>query len=101
MIRPAQADAKNAFEKWQILATAADQKTLALSALACQLANAADGFGLFAGPLLGWLFVEIAHLHFTENAFALHLLFQSAQGLIYVVIADKYLHLDPVPSGLV
>jgi len=72
-------------------ATAADQ-TFTLGALACQLAGAADGFGLLASALFRRLFVVAAHLHFTEDAFALHLLLESAESLIDIVIADEYLH---------
>jgi hypothetical protein len=75
----------------------AGQKAFALRTLASQLADAADGFGLFARTLLGRLFVEVTHLHFAENAFALHLLLESAERLVDIVIADKYLHVNPVP----
>ncbi|AQZ53155.1 hypothetical protein Mame_03854 [Martelella mediterranea DSM 17316] len=39
----------------------------------------------------------VAHLHFAEDAFALHFLLQSAEGLVNIVVADKYLHVYPVP----
>ena len=78
-----------------LAAAAADQKTFTLCALACQLANAAYGFGFLAGALLRRLLIEIAHLHFAENAFALHFLFQRTKRLINIVVADKYLHLIP------
>ena len=80
--------------------TTADE-AFALSALAGQLANAANGFSLFTRTLLRRLFVIVAHLHFTENAFALHLLLESAESLINVVVADKYLHENPVPLFVV
>jgi hypothetical protein len=83
------------------VAAAVADETFALGALACQLAYAADGFCLFASALLRRLFVVIAHLHFAEDAFALHLLFQSAESLINVIVADKYLHVNPVPLVLV
>jgi len=76
--------------------TAADE-AFALGALASQLANATNSFSLFTRTLLRRLFVIVAHLHFTENAFALHLLLESAESLIDVVVADKYLHENPVP----
>jgi len=66
----------------------ASNQTFALCTLACQLANAANGFSLFASALLGGLFVIITHLHFTENAFALHLFLQGAERLINVIVAD-------------
>jgi hypothetical protein len=71
--------------------TAADQ-AFSLHPLASELANAANGFCLFAGALLRRLLVVVAHLHFAENAFALHLLLESAERLVNVVVADKYLH---------
>lgn len=81
-----------------LAAAAADQKAFALRTLACQLADTANGFSLFAGALLRRLLIEIAHLHFAENAFTLHLFLQRTQRLVYVVVADKYLHLIPFLS---
>jgi len=72
-------------------------QTFALGALTGQLANATNGFGLLASTLLRRLLVVVAHLHFAENAFALHLLLESAESLINIVIADKYLHENHVP----
>jgi uncharacterized membrane protein (UPF0136 family) len=92
-LRPARTDAALASAA---LATA--KKTFALGALAGQLARAAHGLGLFAGALLGGLFVVAAQLHLAENAFALHLLLQDAQRLVDIVVTDKYLQFDPVPS---
>jgi len=77
--------------------TSSDDASFALGALAGQLANATNGFGLFTRTLLRRLFEIVAHLHFTEDAFALHLLLESAESLINVVVADKYLHENPVP----
>jgi hypothetical protein len=33
-----------------------------------------------------------AHLHFAEDAFALHLFLERAKRLVNIVIADEYLH---------
>jgi hypothetical protein len=77
--------------------TARGEQAFALCTLAGKLANAADSFGLFARTLLGRLFVVVAHLHFAENAFALHLLLESAESLINIVVANQYLHVNPVP----
>jgi hypothetical protein len=77
--------------------TATADEAFALQALASQLANAANGFCLFASALLRRLFVVVAHFHFTEDAFALHLFLESAERLVNVVVADKYLHVNPVP----
>ena len=68
------------------------QQAFALQLLARQLAGAAHGFGLFAGLLLGGLFVVTAELHLAENPLALHLLLQRLEGLIDIVIADENLH---------
>src|SRR5690606_9895032 len=60
--------------------------------LARCLAGAADGFALLAGATLGRLLVEALLLHLAEDALALHLLFQDAEGLVDIVIAYQYLH---------
>jgi hypothetical protein len=76
---------------------AGDDATFALRTLAGELANTTNSFSLFAGALLRRLFVVVAHLHFTENAFALHLFLKSAERLINIVVANQYLHVNPVP----
>jgi hypothetical protein len=76
---------------WSGDATASNQ-TFALCALASKLACATDGFCLFAGALYRWLLEVTAHLHFAENTFALHLLLESAESLVNIVVADEYLH---------
>jgi len=68
--------------------TWSSNQTFALHALASKLANAANGFSLFASALLRRLLVIIPHLHFAEDTFALHFLLESAKRLINVVIAD-------------
>jgi hypothetical protein len=73
--------------------------TFTLGTLACQLANATNSLCLFASALLRGLLVVIAHLHFAENTFALHLLLQSAESLVNIVIADKYLHVKSRSFG--
>ena len=70
----------------------ARKQAFALGALAGQLAGAANGFRLLAGALLRRLLVMSAHLHFAENAFALHLLLERAKRLVNIVVADEYLH---------
>jgi hypothetical protein len=64
----------------------------ALGAFAGELAGAAHGFGALAGFFLGRLLEMLAGLHFPEQAFALHLLLQRAQGLLDIVIADDDLY---------
>ncbi len=39
----------------------------------------------------------VAHLHFTEDAFALQFFLQDAERLINVIFAYKYLQVDHVP----
>ena len=68
------------------------QQTLALGALAGQLAGATNGFRLLAGALFRRLFVMHVALHFTEAAFALHLLLEGFQRLIDVIIANENLY---------
>src|SRR5215469_14098027 len=68
------------------------QQAFTLQLLAGQLACAAHGFGLFAGFLLGGLFVMAAELHLAENSLTLHLLLQRLEGLIDIVIANENLH---------
>ena len=63
-----------------------------LGPLAHQLAVAANGLGLLAGPSLGRLLVVPTHPHFAVEALALHLLLQRAQRLVDVVVAN--LNLD-------
>src|SRR5258708_22597317 len=68
------------------------QQAFTLQLLAGELAGAAHRFGLFAGFLLGGLFIMAAELHLAENSLALHLLLQRLEGLIDVVIANENLH---------
>ena len=67
-------------------------ETFPFQALALQLTGTANGFTPFTGSLFAGLFVGTAELHFTEDAFTLHLLFQHLEGLIDVVVTDEYLH---------
>ena len=55
-------------------------------------AGAADGLCALAGFLLRRLLEMLAGLHFAEQAFTLHFLLQSAQGLLDIVIADDDLY---------
>ena len=70
----------------------AGQQAFALGALACKLAGAADGLGLFARLFFRRLLVVTAKLHFAEDALALHLLLERLQRLIDVVVANQNLH---------
>ena len=71
-----------------------DLEALALQALSLQLTRTTHCLGLFAGPALGRLFVGTAELHFTEDAFALHLLLQDLQGLVDIVVTNRDLHVS-------
>src|SRR4051794_4457593 len=66
--------------------------SLALHTLAQQLAVAADRLSLLAGAAFGGFLVIAPELHFPEHPFALHLLFESSQSLIDVVVANEDLH---------
>src|ERR1700755_996749 len=60
----------------------AGKQSLALRALALQLAVTADRLGAFARALLAGLFVMASELHLAKDAFTLHLLFQRFERLI-------------------
>src|SRR6476660_3887821 len=74
----------------QLLLRIGDE-SLADRLLACQLPAAADRFGLFPVLPLGRLFVGLALLHLAKHAFALHFLFQDAERLVDVVVANENL----------
>jgi Ser/Thr protein kinase RdoA (MazF antagonist) len=80
------------------LAGVAAEQTFALGAFAGQLAGAANSFSFFAGAFFRRLFKVAAQFHFAEHAFALQFLFKDAERLIYIVVADKYLHVVLVPD---
>src|SRR5262245_9247412 len=64
----------------------------ALQALAQQLPVTPHSFRLLPRLALRGLLVVPAHLHFAENALALHLFLQRAQGLVDIVVTDEDLH---------
>ncbi|CTQ72354.1 hypothetical protein LAX5112_03151 [Roseibium alexandrii] len=70
----------------------ARQKTFALSPLARQLACAADSFSLLTRFLFRRFFEVTAKLHFTEDAFALHLFLERLKRLIDIIVANQNLH---------
>jgi len=67
------------------------QETLALRLLARKFSRPADGFGLFAIFPLGGLLVGSPLFHLAKHALALHFLFQDAERLVDVVVADENL----------
>ena len=68
------------------------QQAFALHTLAGQFAGATNGLGLLASALLRGLLVVHVALHFTEAAFALHLLLEGFERLIDVIIANENLY---------
>ncbi len=72
--------------------------SVAVFTLALNFSPTAHGFGLFTLLLLGRLFKVAAQFHFTENSLALHFLFQNAQGLFDVIVAntDEYQTKSPL-----
>ena len=78
-------------------ARASLDETLALCPLAGQLARTANGLCTLAGFLFGRLLEVIAPLHFTEQAFTLHLLLERLQCLVDIVIANHDLNNNHSP----
>lgn len=68
------------------------KQTFALSALARKLACAANGFRFLARFLFRRLLEISTRLHLPEKAFPLHLLFECAEGLLNIVVADGNLN---------
>ena len=74
-------------------------ESLILSFLARELAGAADGLSFLAGALFRRFLVKSPALHFSEDAFSLHLPFQCFERLIDIVVSDEYLQLfAPYPG---
>jgi hypothetical protein len=67
------------------------QETFTLGLLAGGFTGAAYSFGLFAHALFRRLLIGAPRLHFTEDAFALHLLLQYSHGLFDIVVAYENL----------
>lgn len=67
-------------------------EAFALGAFTGQFPGAAHGFGALARFLLRRLFEVGARFHFPEEAFALHLFLQGAQGLFDIIVADNDLY---------
>ena len=66
--------------------------TLALQAFAHKLAMPASRLGLLTCPTLRRLLVVPTKLHLTKDTLALHLLLESAQSLINIIVADGNVH---------
>lgn len=74
-----------------------DQLIHAVRLFASEFTPAANSFGGFANANFRWLFVVAAHLHLTEDTFALHFLFKRAQGLIDIVVSNNNLYQTRLP----
>src|SRR5260221_14695595 len=72
----------------------------ALGALALELAGASDRGRAFAGTLLARLLIVAAQLHLAVDAFPLQLLFERAQRLLDIIVANDDLHRIPSQSLL-
>src|SRR6056297_472176 len=68
------------------------EHAFALSLLPRELPGPADRLGLLTRALFGRLLEMLPKLHFAEHAFALELLFQRAERLVDIVVADTDLH---------
>lgn len=67
-------------------------ESLAFDTLPLKLAGPTNSLRLFASTPLRRLFVGPAKLHLAEDAFALHFLLQDLEGLIDIVVTNRYLH---------
>ena len=67
-------------------------EAFAFDPFAFQLTGTANSFGLFTGTAFRRLFIRATELHFTEDTFTLHFLFQDFKGLIDIVVANGNLH---------
>ena len=78
------------------------EEVFALRSFACELSCTTKCFGPLPRTFFGWLFVVLPEFHFAKNAFALQFLFQRAECLINVVVANLYLHrcCHPLLRGL-
>ena len=61
--------------------------------LAGELARPPYCLALLSVRFIRWLFIKPTPLHFPENAFALHFLFEDSKSLLDIVISDKDLQL--------
>ena len=68
------------------------KKTFALCLFTGQLTSPPDRFRFFTGAFFRWLLVMLPKFHLAENAFPLHLLLQSAERLVDIVVTNHYLH---------
>jgi len=84
---------------WRTLATShcawldRDQ-TFADSFFPGQFTGTTDRFSLLASSLFRRLLIMVPTLHFTEGSLPLHFLFQRAEGLLHIIIADNDLYDD-------
>jgi hypothetical protein len=67
--------------------------------LARELAGAPHRLRLFTGAPLRRLFKKPTSLHLAKDTFTLHFLFQDAESLVHVVVANEHLQCC-IPSEL-
>ena len=67
-------------------------KAIGLGSLARQFVRPPYGVGFLTSTPCGGFFVKFTPLHFSEQAFSLHFLFQRFQSLINIVISDDNTH---------
>jgi len=68
------------------------KQSFALGLFARDLSGAANRLGPFAGTSFAGFLEMLPKLHFAEDAFTLHLLFQGSERLINIVVANADLH---------
>ncbi len=88
---PLRSERQGQFARWELFFRWRGDQSFPNSLLAGKLAGSPDGLGPFSRFSFRWLFVRTPLLHFSKDAFALHFLFENAESLIDVVIADEYL----------
>jgi hypothetical protein len=76
-------------KRWAWLAW---QQTFTLRPLASQFTRTANSFAFLAATFLGRFLKKVPAFHFPEEAFALHLFLQCAQGLINIIVTDDDLN---------
>jgi hypothetical protein len=66
--------------------------------LACELAGAPHCLRLFTGAPLRRLLKKPTSFHLAKDTFTLHFLFQDAESLVYVVVANEHLQCCILPN---
>ena len=92
---------KNSFRRKKLSPEFGCQRLAALSQcfLPLQFAAATDSLGSLSYTFFGWFFVSPFCFQCSKNAFSLHSLFENAQSLVNIIIANEDLHTFPNISG--